>query len=534
MLIMRFSWIHHDGRPRLVRASRNETPRSRRYRPRLEGLECRTVLSTLTVLNALDKGAGSLRATIAGATDGDSIVFDPRLSGQTITLSSDELSINKNLDIEGPGSDKLTISGSDAVRVFEIGTGNIVTIAGLTISHGRGVGANKGGGGILNVGSALALRGDVFSNNAAIGNNNNSFGGGALTNQVGATLTVTDCTFVANEAIGTTGGFGEGGAIWNQGSATITGSTFTDNQAIGGDGGKVGLNNNLVGIANGGAIFNKGAGATLTLTTSTLTGNLAQGGSGGSGANGASEYSLDVATGGGITNGDHAILFASGCTFSGNEARGGSHAAGDTVGQGHLGNGVGGGLANLSTASATLTDCSFDHNNVIGGDGNTGGSTDVNVGAATGGAICNGSSGSPATLTASNLSLTDNRAVGGNGNTGSGAFTGAAFGGGLANRDGSTVTLTGSLIADNRVIGGAGAVAFGGGAYNDGQSSLTILTTTICGNQADGGSGGLGEGGGLYLADGGVVCLDTFTQGHTKNNHASTDDDNIFGSFTTC
>jgi len=67
-----------------------------------------------------------------------------------------------------------------------------------------------------------------------------------------------------------------------------------------------------------------------------------------------------------------------------------------------------------------------------------------------------------------------------------------------------------------------------------------LTGSTISGNQADGGSAGtggsagLGEGGGLYLADGGVACLDTFTQAHTTNNHATTDHDDIFGSFTTC
>jgi hypothetical protein len=66
------------------------------------------------------------------------------------------------------------------------------------------------------------------------------------------------------------------------------------------------------------------------------------------------------------------------------------------------------------------------------------------------------------------------------------------------------------------------------------------LTSTISGNQAEGGSAGtggsagLGEGGGLYLADGGVACLDAFTQDQTKNNQATTDSDDIFGSFTTC
>jgi hypothetical protein len=65
------------------------------------------------------------------------------------------------------------------------------------------------------------------------------------------------------------------------------------------------------------------------------------------------------------------------------------------------------------------------------------------------------------------------------------------------------------------------------------------LTSTISGNQAEGGSAGtggsagLGEGGGLYLADGGVACLDMFTKANTTTNHATTDHDDIFGSFTT-
>src|SRR6266478_2660067 len=55
--------------------------------------------ATLTVLNTLDKGAGSLRNTINNAKDGDKIVFDADLAGQTVTLTSDQLSIRKYLDI---------------------------------------------------------------------------------------------------------------------------------------------------------------------------------------------------------------------------------------------------------------------------------------------------------------------------------------------------------------------------------------------------------------------------------------------------
>src|ERR1700687_2226424 len=66
------------------------------FRPCLECLEDRWVPSTLTVLNNLDSGAGSLRAEIAAAHNNDKIVFAPSLDGQTITLAS-ELLIPQNV-----------------------------------------------------------------------------------------------------------------------------------------------------------------------------------------------------------------------------------------------------------------------------------------------------------------------------------------------------------------------------------------------------------------------------------------------------
>src|SRR5205809_8118455 len=52
---------------------------------------------TLTVMNTLDKGAGTLRNAIAGAKNGDTIVFDSSPVGQTITIISDQLSIKHDL-----------------------------------------------------------------------------------------------------------------------------------------------------------------------------------------------------------------------------------------------------------------------------------------------------------------------------------------------------------------------------------------------------------------------------------------------------
>jgi hypothetical protein len=49
------------------------------------------VPSTLTVQNNLDSGAGSLRAALTAAHNGNTIVFAPGLASQTITLTGGEL-----------------------------------------------------------------------------------------------------------------------------------------------------------------------------------------------------------------------------------------------------------------------------------------------------------------------------------------------------------------------------------------------------------------------------------------------------------
>ena len=188
----------------------NRPDRRASFVPRLLVLDDRTLPSALTVLTNADSGDGSLRAAIAAAQSGDQIVFDPGLRGQSITLTSGELAISKDLDIEGPGADQLTVSGNGASRVFDITGGVTVTISGLKIAHGRVVGSSTVG---------------VAS------------GGGGILNEAGASLTLTHCRLTDNQAVAAAATVDVfGGGLLNEGSATVTYCTFNGNEALGGGG----------------------------------------------------------------------------------------------------------------------------------------------------------------------------------------------------------------------------------------------------------------------------------------------------------
>lgn len=123
------------------------------------------MFATLTVTNTNDNGMGSLRDTIAAAA-GDTITFG--VTG-TITLTTGELLISKNLTIQGPGANQLTISGNLASRVFNISSNITVTMDGLTIANGKASGSGQNtGGGIANSGT-LNVTNSTLSGNSASG-----------------------------------------------------------------------------------------------------------------------------------------------------------------------------------------------------------------------------------------------------------------------------------------------------------------------------------------------------------------------------
>ncbi|MDQ3013017.1 MAG: hypothetical protein M3X11_20195, partial [Acidobacteriota bacterium] len=203
-----------------------------------------------------------------------------------ITLAS-ELVINKNLTIQGPGANALTVSGNNVTRIFYLLATTVVTIDGLKITQGNGVGAvsSGSGGGIFNDQGNLTL-----TNSTVTGNTANGGGSGGGINNLNGTLAISRSTISNN----TTSYYGSG--IFNNGNApavlTLTDSTVRDNSTGGFRGGAI---VNVAGQATvtNSAVFDntstgQGAGGlwnwiggTLTLINSTVSGNTGNGYSGG-------------------------------------------------------------------------------------------------------------------------------------------------------------------------------------------------------------------------------------------------------------
>jgi hypothetical protein len=389
-----------------------------RFRPRLESLQGRDLPSTLTVLNTADNGPGSLRATIAAAQSGDTIHFDASLNGQEINLTSGELAIDKNLDIEGPGGAKnqgVRVVSITAARVFDIAAGANVTLGNLSsffgtayqggnifnagtltlrgchIFAGEAQGAFFSGG--VQVGpSADAMGGDIYTegtlsvdnciidSGTALGNNSGGAALGAGIYQAGGAVVITHSQIggdYRNVAAGT-GPTGGGGIYVAAGTLEVSNCLLTDNTLLGGG--------SPEGPDQGGALYQ--AGGQVAVVNSTFSGNFINAGATAQGsavfeAAGSLELTNDQYVGNVISGGDTAqggaiylaggSLVATNCFFGGNFV-----SAGDAQG----------GAIYVANGDLTIQNCAFQFNaaNPFGNPG-----VDQGVGGAiyiAGGSVC--------------------------------------------------------------------------------------------------------------------------------------------------
>jgi hypothetical protein len=319
-----------------------------------EALENRDLLTTITVDTPIDvnnpnDAQTTLREAIAAAVSGDTINFSITGTINLTNTAPGHLLIDKNLTIQGPGANLLTIrafdpdaggnNDGDGRRVFYInGSGVLnVSISGLTLTNGDPQGDPD-----LVAGGAIDNRENLTLANCNI-TGSYAPNGGAI-NHFGGMLNIVDCTISSNQSDD------GGGLLVGNGTVSITRGTFNNNTAT-----------NV-----GGGILNRGGG--LVITQSTISGN----GSGGA----------EAGLGGGVGQYDGYLTLID-STISGNSTTGFGggiyNAGGDltiinsTISQNlAAGQGEGGGIFSNTGLTIDISHSTITENRV-GADGEAGG-----------------------------------------------------------------------------------------------------------------------------------------------------------------
>ena len=269
----------------------------------LLGMPSAASANTITVNSNADPGGGgicSLHDAIVAANGntavndctpggGASDVIDTTaIAGQTVQLAGALPQIVSTLDVVGPGSDQLTVTGQDVVRPLSLNSAAVVDVSGLTITHGLAT----VGGAINNTGTLTLTDVAVTNSKAQVTGGTNTFPeAGGIFNGGTLHLVLSSVTGnTVNGSGGTSQNAPQGGGIWSNGTVTIDRSSVSGNAATAVAG--VGATT----VASGGGIANFG---TLSILRSTLSGNS---------VSATASSSSNDATGGAISNANSASV----------------------------------------------------------------------------------------------------------------------------------------------------------------------------------------------------------------------------------
>jgi hypothetical protein len=458
----------HEGPETVVLGLRNPTG----------GAAVSSAKTTLSILDANqtvgDCNELSLRAAMAG---GGKITLD--CDGPIILTSPLVVSNGVSLDA---ASHNVSLSGSNATRLFVVMPGVTLTLRRLALVNGLARGTDGG-----------------------LGQPGESAQGGAVCNSNGV-LNAYDCTFEAHRAQGGSGGGGgfpfpapgnggvaAGGAIYNWlGSVNASNCLFLSNRAEGGNAGSGQGGFGLGGESRGGALCN--VSGSVHLAWAILSNNVALAGQH---RRFGSTVGSAPASGGAFCNVGDAGMFS-------------SRLLGNFAISEYTNTARGGAISHQSQGVLSLTDCAVSENRALAGAGFFG------LQSAPGGPALGGGldvAAGEARLT--NTVLFNNLALGGDGAL---YFVdaGPGLGGGLYNT--SAARLVNCTVAHNVARGGPSQRLFpllsgngeGGGLYNTSGGSMFLTHVTVAANAAEAGAYGNPPGqarGGAIASEGGSVML---------------------------
>ncbi|HLN99311.1 MAG TPA: CSLREA domain-containing protein, partial [Pyrinomonadaceae bacterium] len=438
----------------------------------------------------------------------------PSGGGHEDAAATGDLDINSSLTITGNSQTVISTSYTNTCgdcKVFgvnQLGTNNglSVSFSGVTIQNGFNDGTNfsgtffETGGGIdfFMTGSANneSMTNCVITNNKTQ-NGARSHGGGVNVDGAntataggpsGGTISFIGCSITNNSS--TADGGGGMFLAADKHDANVTNCTVTGNSCTGGDGGGVHISHSFGGtvIVSGGSVSNNtastsGGGITVTFNQVTSISNMT--------------ISNNTATGtGGSSLGGGVLIDTLGATG----VTGSTTLTNLTISTNHANNGAnagGGGVRYGGFYAASMTGCTVSGNTSKNGAG----------------VLNNGSTQTPApTFAISGGSFTGNAATGDGG-----AFDSIGTGSPTA-----SVTTFSNVTIGGLAAGQPNTAVNGGGIANTQTGSVTVTGNSITGNSATTNGGGIFISGGSFSLDGVTVDSNSATNGDGLHQSAGT------------